>query len=139
MNWMKTSQENGGPLSIVRPLGLPYCEKSCVNFHMTVSAVFVVILNANGYLLNVSAMSRYSFPLKLKKSAARSCQGTSGTSPGIIGGMCWVALCYVQVLHLLTYSTMSMSIPGQYNVALVLCCIFSIPKCISCNSCSDLS
>ena len=84
MNWAKGSEENGGPLSVVRLLGLPYCEKSCVNFHMTVSAVFVVILKVNGYLLNVSAMSRYSLPLKLKKSAARSCQGASGTSLGII-------------------------------------------------------
>ena len=85
MNWAKGSEENSGPLSVVRLLGFPYCEKSCVNFQMTVSAVFVDILKVNGYLLNVSAMSRYSLPLKLKKSAARSCQGASGTSLGIIG------------------------------------------------------
>ena len=88
----KMYEDNGGPLSVVRLLGLPYCEKSCVNFCMTVSAVFVVILNANGYLLNVSAMSRYSFPLKLKKSAARSYQGASGISLGNIGWMCWGCL-----------------------------------------------
>ena len=78
MNWAKDSEENGVPLSVVRLLGLPYCEKTCVNFCMTVFAVFVVILNVNGYLLNVSAMSRYL------KSAARSYQGASGTSHGII-------------------------------------------------------
>ena len=85
MNWVKGSEENGGPLSVVRLLGFPYCEKSCVNVHMTVSAVLVGILKVNGYLLNVSAMSRYSLPLKSKKSAVRSCQGASGTSLGIIG------------------------------------------------------
>ena len=83
MNWAKSSEENGGPLSVVRLLGFPYCEKSCVNFCMTVSAVFVDILKLNWYLLNVSATSRYSLPLKLKESAARPCQGASVTSLGI--------------------------------------------------------
>ena len=40
MNLAKGSEEKGGPLSVVRLLGFPYCEKSCVKFCMTVSAVF---------------------------------------------------------------------------------------------------
>ena len=72
MNWAKGSEENGGPLLVVSLLGLLYCEESCVNFHMTVSSIFVVILKVNGYLLNVTDMSRYSLPLKLKTSTARS-------------------------------------------------------------------
>ena len=41
MNWAKGSEENAGPLSVVRLLGFPYCEMSCVNLHMAMSAVFV--------------------------------------------------------------------------------------------------
>ena len=62
MNWEKGSEENGGPLSVVRLFGFPYCEKSCINFCVIMSTVFVHILKVNGYLLNASAMSRYSLP-----------------------------------------------------------------------------
>ena len=55
-----------------------------MNLHITVSTVFVDILKVKGYLLNVPAISRYSLLLNLKKLAARSCQGASGTSLGII-------------------------------------------------------
>ena len=138
-NLAEGSEANGGPLSVIKHLRIPYCEKSCVNLHITVSAVFVDILKVKGYLLNISAIRRYSLFLNLKKLAERSCQGASGTSLGITGWVCWVALCCICVLQHLRYSDISASIPGQYSVALALFCIFSIPRCMSCNSVSDLS
>ena len=101
-------------------LGVPYCEKSCMTLNVMVSAVFVEILKVKGYLLNVSATNKYSLFLKVKKLVARSCQGASGASLGILGWMCWVALCWMHVLQCFTYSTLSASIPGQYIVALAL-------------------
>ena len=138
-NLAKGSEANGGPLSVFKHLGVPYCKNSCVNLCITVSAVFVEILKVKGYLLNVSMISRYFLFLNLKKSAARSCHRASGASLGIIGWVCWVALCCVHVLQHLTYSAIFTSIPGQYSVVLAMCCIFSIPRCMSCNSFSDLS
>ena len=108
--------------------------KSCVNLHVMVSAVYVEILKVKGCLLNVSATNRYSLFLNVKRSALRSCQGASGTSLGIIWWVSWVALCWMHGLQHLTYSTMSVLIPDKYIVALALSCIFSIPRCISCNS-----
>ena len=52
---------------------------------MMVSAVFENILYIKGYWLNVSSCSKHSLPLKLKKSAARSCWGLSGISLGSMG------------------------------------------------------
>ena len=43
------------------------------------------------YLLNVSAMRRYSL-FNVKKSAARSCQGTLGISQGSTAWMACLAL-----------------------------------------------
>ena len=124
INLANVSETNGGPLLVVKFLGVPYCEKSCVNLHVTVSAVFVEILKVKGYLLKVSVTNRYSLFLNVKRSAVRSCRGASGTSLGISGWVDWVALCWMHVLQHLTYSTMSASIPGQYIVVLALCCIF---------------
>ena len=139
INLANVSEANSCPLSVVKLLGVPYCEKSCVNLHVMVSAVFVEILKVKGYLLNVSVTNRYSLLLNVKKSAVRSCQGASGISLRIIGWVCWVALCWMHVLYHLTYSAMSASISGQYSVALALCCIFSMPRYILCNSFNDLS
>ena len=48
MNLANVSDANGGPLSVVKLLGVPYCEKSCVNLHVMVSAAFVEILKVKG-------------------------------------------------------------------------------------------
>ena len=66
-NLAKGSEGNVGPLSAVKHLGVPYCEKSCVNLHITVSAVFVDIIKVNWYLLNVLVISQYSLFLNLQK------------------------------------------------------------------------
>ena len=109
---------------LLNTLGFHIVKKSCVNICITVSAVFVEILKVKGYLLKVSVISRYSLFLNFKKSAVRSCQEASGTFLGIIGWVCWVALCWVHVLQHLTYLAISASILGQYSVALTVCCIF---------------
>ena len=124
INLANVSDANGGPLSVIKLLGVPYCEKSCMNLQVMVSAVFVEILKMKEHLLNVSATNKYSLFLKVKKSLVRSCQGASGTSPGIMGWMFWVALCWMHVLQHFTYSTMSTSIPGQHTVAHALCSIY---------------
>ena len=93
INLANVSDANGGLLLVVKLLRAPYCERSCMNLCVRVSAVFVDILKVKGYLLNVSATNKYSLFLKVKKSAARFCQGASGTSLCIMGWMCWVALC----------------------------------------------
>ena len=139
MNLANVSDANGSPLSVVKLFRVPHCKKSCMNLCMMVSAVFMEVLKVKGYLLNVSVTNKYCLLLKVKKLAARSCQGASGTSLGIMSWMCWVALCWMHVLQHFTYSTMSSSIPGQYIVDLALCYIFSMPRCTSCNSFSDLS
>ena len=72
-------------------------------------------------------MRRYLVLLCLKKSTARSCNGPSGISLGIMGCTACVALCLVQVLWCFTYSVMSASMPCQYIFSLAKCCIFSIP------------
>ena len=79
-----------------------------------------------GYLLKVCASSRYSLPLKWRKSAVRSCQGLSRTSLGSKGWAACIALCLVQILHLMQ-SVISASIPGQYIVDLTRSYIFSMP------------
>ena len=140
INLANVCEANGGPLSVVKLLGVPYCEKklfelACDGF----CCFFVEILKVKGYLLNVSTTNKYSLFLNVKKSAARSCQGASGTSLGIMGWICCVALCWMHILQHLTYLIMLASIPGQYSVALALCCIFSMPRCLLCNSFSDLS
>ena len=53
INLANVSDANGGPLSVVKLLGVSYCEKSCVNLCVMVSTVFVEILKVKGYLLNV--------------------------------------------------------------------------------------
>ena len=136
INLANVSEANGGPLLVVKLLGVLYFEKLCEL--AMVSAVLVEILKVKGYLLNVSVTNKYSLFLNVKKSAARSCQGASGTSLGIMGLICWVALCWMHVLQHLTYSTMSALIPGQYSVALVLLHFYML-RCISCNSFSDLT
>ena len=108
-------------------MGVPYCEKSCMNLCVMVSAVFVEILKVKGYLLNVSVTNKYSLFLKVKKLVVRSCHGASDTSLGM-GWISWIALCWMHVLQCFTNSTMSASIPGQYIVAFALCCIFSMPR-----------
>ena len=53
-----------------------------MNLYARLSAALVNILKVKGYLLNISAINRYSLLLNLKKSVARSYYGTSGTSLG---------------------------------------------------------
>ena len=77
------------------------------------SAVFVVTLKMKGNLLKTSDMSKYSLLLNWKKSVVRSCHGAWGTSHGSSGCIGCVALCCRQMLHLLTYSMISASMPGQ--------------------------
>ena len=105
----------------------PYWDMSCLNFCMMASAVFEVVLKIKGYLLKVSAMMRYSVLLCLKKPVARSCHGPFGMSLGSISCTAWFALNWVHMLHLLMYSVMSTSMPGQKTVSLVRCYIFSVP------------
>ena len=138
-NLAKGSEVNGGLLSVVKHLGVPYCERVGWTYVLLCLLFLLRSWWWRGYLLKVSVISRYSLFLNLKKSVAGSCQGASGTSLGIIGWVCWVALCWIHVLHHFTYLAMSTSIPGQYSVALALCSFFSIPRCILCNSFSDLS
>ena len=66
MNLANVSDANGGPLSVVKLLGDPYCKKSCMSFHVMVSAVFLEILKVKEYLLKVSATNMYSLFLKVK-------------------------------------------------------------------------
>ena len=68
INFANVSYANGGPLLVVKLLGVPYCEKSCVNLCGMVSAVFVEILKVKGYLLNVSVTNKYSLFLNVKKN-----------------------------------------------------------------------
>ena len=84
-NLAKVSDEKGGPLSVDKLKGYPYCEISCSILLITVSAVFVVTLKMKGNLLKTSYMSKYSLLLNWKKSAARSCHGAWGTSHGRSG------------------------------------------------------
>ena len=112
MNLANVSDANGGPLSVVRLLGVPYCEKSCMNLCVMVSAVFVEILKVKGYLLNVSVTNKYSWFFESEKLAVRSCQGASGTSLGIMGWICWVALCLMHILQHFKCSIIPASIPG---------------------------
>ena len=57
-NLAKGFEANGGPLSVVKHIGVPYCEKSCVNFCITVFAVYDEILKVKEYLLNVLVIRR---------------------------------------------------------------------------------
>ena len=84
-NLAKVSDEKGGPLSVDKLRGYPYCEKSCSILLITMSAVFVVTLKMKGNLLKTSEMSKYSLLLNWKKSAVRSCHGAWGTSRGSSG------------------------------------------------------
>ena len=84
-NLAKVSDENGGSLSVDKLKGYPYCEISCSSLLITVLAVFVVTLKMKVNLPKTSGMSRYSLLLNWKKSAARSCHGTWGTSHGSSG------------------------------------------------------
>ena len=58
MKLANVSEENGGPLSVERVLGGPYCEISGLTLSITGSAAFEVTLYRKGYLQNVSAMRR---------------------------------------------------------------------------------
>ena len=84
-NLAKVSDEKGGPLSVDKPRGYPYCERSCSILLITVSAVFGVTLKMKENLLKTAEASRYSLLLNWKKSAARSCHGAWGTSRGSSG------------------------------------------------------
>ena len=44
INWAKTSDENGGPLSVDSVLGGPYCEKSDLILHVIGPAALDEIL-----------------------------------------------------------------------------------------------
>ena len=58
-NLANVSDENGGPLSVDKLKGYPYCEISCSSLLITVSAVFVVTLKMKGNLLKISDTSKY--------------------------------------------------------------------------------
>ena len=67
MNWVKASDENGHPLSLEGVLGGPYCEMSDLILCITGSAALDHLVEKRWYLLNVSAVRRYSVLLCLKK------------------------------------------------------------------------
>ena len=56
----KGSEENGGPLSEKKHVGMPNCEKRSCKHWMMLSEVLECTLKMNGYLPKVSAISRYS-------------------------------------------------------------------------------
>ena len=66
------------------------------------SAALEEILCMKGYLLNVSAIRRYSLLLKVKKLMARSCWDLLGIYLGSMGLKACVTLCCVYILHLFT-------------------------------------
>ena len=98
--------------------------------------ILEVVLNMNGYLLNVSQMNRCSLQWNVKKSLARSCHEPSGTS---LRSMGCVALCRVQMVHLFTKSAMCAPMTGQYTVYLADNCIFFMHWWLLCSSVRVLS
>ena len=59
-NLANVSDENGGPLSVDKLKGYPYCEISCSSLLITVSAVFVMTLKIKGNLLKTLDTSKFS-------------------------------------------------------------------------------
>ena len=84
-NFHRASDKNGGPLSEKDFLGGPYWEIRLFSFGMMDSADFGDVLYMRGIYKNVLATRIHSLLLQVKKSAAWSCQGESGTSLRSIG------------------------------------------------------
>ena len=89
-NFVRAS-EMGGLLLVDNRFGGPYWEISCWEF--LVCATLEEVWYMKGYLLNVSAMRRYSLLLNVKKLVARSCQRILGMSLGSMGWRAYMALC----------------------------------------------
>ena len=62
-NFLRASDENGGPLSVKNLFGGLYWEIRICSFHMMEFADFEDVWYMKGYLLKVSATRRYSLVL----------------------------------------------------------------------------
>ena len=62
-NLARISDKKGGLLLVKSHLGGPYCDIQSCKCFMSISVVLECVLWMKGYLLNVSAIRRYSLPL----------------------------------------------------------------------------
>ena len=135
LNFVRSSEEKGGPLLVKSHLGGLYCEMSCCSSSYIESAVLDEALNTDWSLPKVLHMKRYSLPWYMKNLAVSYWHGLLGTSRGSIGYTIWVVLLRAYSAPLNIVSIYSRPIDSCLGDELQ----FLVPWCLSWRSARVLS